>query len=329
MSVAAETERRCEIKDVESVELPKFLRNNSTNVLLSWRTEDCHSDQVVKISVLHLEYLACQEYKKDFNIKELLAEGSSVIIEDLHHYSEYRFDLEIGDVKEQLRMRTSASVPRVRVGLGVIDYDYRDTDTSLSISWRPPPPSDCPLYQSQLGHYHYQVIGLEDWNSQSHKSGTVPFGQTKLSLNNLLPFSHYNFFVYVTNSQGEYHHDFFRKFEKRTKVGRPNPPVNLSMTESGDGMRLFWRTPFPPTGQLGSFEIAQSSLENSDIEMKIVRVEDTVSIRGTFSINMNSLKPSRKYSIKIRSFNKNYQEASDWSDEIEYEIQENGSRSVF
>ena len=325
-SISVWAEKYCKIKDVESIELPQFLRRNSTNILLSWRTEECDGDEVMKISVIHMEYLACHGNRKDYEIQEILGDGGSVMLEELHHFSEYRIELcPVSSCEEQhthgLAVRTSQSVPRVRAGHSPVDY--RDTDTSLTFNWRPPLSSQCDLYQSELGHYHYEIIGVDDWNDKFHQTGTAPFDQTKITLTNLQPFSQYKFFVYVTNSDGDYHQDYFLRFEKRTKAGRPQPPEEVSVTEDG---LVSWRASQPPTGDLQRFEISARNLQDSEIKMKSLWVGQSVHTTGKYSTLLR-LEKNVKYFIKVRSFNKNYGLGSDWSNGLEFQMKaENSSR---
>ena len=323
----------CEVTQLQTLELPKFHHNNSTNVLLSWKEEDCTSNEVIKITAVHLRYLGCQ-YKKDWEKKEILTDGGSgsAMIENLHHYSQYRLEvcpesrcpLSLAEVV----VTTKATVPRVRVVESLTDlYDHRDNETSLTFNWRPPPSSQCQLYQSELGDYHYEMVGAEQWN-EDYQAGTVPAHQTKVTLYNLKPFSRYNLFVFVTNSEGKYHQDFFVKLEKRTKVGLPRAPVNLSISETDGELTMYWRTPYPPSGELKQFEILIRNNEELEIIRKTLRVEETEHSKDTFYIKLGGLEENIKYVFKIRSYNKDYDQSSDWSNELEFEIKST-KRSVF
>ena len=315
--------KHCEVKSLQTLELPEFHHKNSTNVLLNWKTEECASDEVIKITAVHLGYLGCQ-YKKDFEKKEILTDGDSAIIENLHHYSEYRLEV-CPDSRCPLSLAedvvtTKQSVPRVRVVEGLAGlYDHRDNETSLTFNWKPPPSSQCQLYQSELGGYHYEMVGAEQWN-EFYQAGSVPRHQTKITLNKLRPFSRYKFFVYVTNSEGQYHQDFFVKFEKRTKVGQPSPPMNLSISETDGELTMFWRSPYPPSGELRQFEISRRNNKELEITRNTLKVEETEHSKDTFYTKLGSVEENIKYFFKIRSYHKDFDQSSDWSKELEFHI---------
>ena len=79
--------KHCQVTQIQTLELPKFHLKNSTNVLLSWKKEDCGRSEDIKISAIHLRYLGCQRNKRDFEKTEVLSDGGSgsAIIENLHH----------------------------------------------------------------------------------------------------------------------------------------------------------------------------------------------------------------------------------------------------
>ena len=320
--------KHCRVTELQSLELPRFHHNNSTNVLVSWSNEDCASDEVIKITAVHLRYLGCQRFKKDFEKKEILTDGgsSSAIIENLHHYSEYR--LEVCPESRcplsltELQVTTKASVPGVRAVESLTGlYDYRDTETSLTFNWRPPASSECQLYHSVLGGYHYELIGVDQWN-EYRQAGSVPLNQTKVKINNLNPFSRYNLFVYVTNSDGKYHQDFFLKLEKKTRVGQPSPPLNLSISETDGELTLFWRTPQHPSGELRQFEISRRNNKELQINRNTLRLEETEHSKDIYFAKLGRVEENIKYFFKIRSYNKDYDQSSDWSIELEFQILE-------
>ena len=315
--------KHCQVTQLQTLELPKFHHRNSTNVLVSWSNQDCN--EVIKITAVHLRYLGCQRNKKDFEKKEILTDGGSdsVIIENLHHYSEYRMEVcpesRCSLSLTEVVVTTKPSVPLVRVAETLSDlYDYKDNQTSLTFNWRPPPSSQCQLYQSVLGDYHYELLGVEDWN-EYYLAGSVPFNQTKVTLNNLQPFSRYNLFVYVTNLEGKYHQDFFVKLEKRTKAGQPSPPVNLSISETDGELTLFWRSPHPPSGELRQFEISRRNSKELQITRNTLRLEETQHSKDIFYAKLGSVEENIKYFFKIRSYNKDYDQSSDWSKEIQFQ----------
>ena len=119
-------EESCELENVEILELPHFQNNNFTNVHVSW---EANCEKSVRIKVNHLNYIACNSMKRDYKTKEVtIEEGNSVIVENLHHYSNYELSIcLIPDCAKEtnLKFTTKESVPRVKVRESLFDFDHK------------------------------------------------------------------------------------------------------------------------------------------------------------------------------------------------------------
>jgi len=140
-------------------------------------------------------------------------------MENLYHFSKYQLELCFLPNCEQTwsqKISTKMSVPRVRVKSSSLTYDHDDTERQLTFNWRPPLQSQCDLFQSIPQYYHYNLIKT-DLSSNLHLSGELPLNTTKINFENLDPGSCYAFFVFLSNSEKDYHNDFYLKIEKCTK----------------------------------------------------------------------------------------------------------------
>ena len=116
------------LHNIEVAELPGFLHSNTTSVRASWDNE-CQEDKVVKLIVRHMQYLSCEEGRRDYNDKEVVVTGNLVIIEHLHPYSAYNISLDTGGDVDSVTIDTRAGVPQLVARKSKIDYSIKDTDT--------------------------------------------------------------------------------------------------------------------------------------------------------------------------------------------------------
>ena len=233
----------CRFENLAVLELPHFQNRNSTNVLISWKKqeEQC-KDLGVKLSFKHKKFKACFHNKRDLKTpaRNITIAVDSIIQENLHHYSSY--ELSVCSLKDcsnrtKINFETKESVPRVLAQKSSLNYDYKDTETSLTFSWRPPHQSQCDHFGSRLQYYHFKLVNLDREDDQYshngdvpenpteiaqlsieelHNAGLIPANQTQLTLEHLHPNSCYALFVFLTNSMGVFHPDFYIKIEKCT-----------------------------------------------------------------------------------------------------------------
>lgn len=205
----------CQLSGLEIKERPHFLSRNFTNILVSWRSNGCEESSIVRISVKHLKYLGCKDLRRDSDVIEKQVEDSGlVIVEDLHHYSNYSIKICVKEDCISQPFSTRESVPRVRVQSSPINYDHQDNESQLSFNWRPPLSSQCDKLQSESQFYHYKLL---DHNGEMVRSGHLT--NTHETFRDLLPGTCFTLFIYVTNSKGEYHEDYYRKEDKCTQTG--------------------------------------------------------------------------------------------------------------
>ena len=271
----------CELKNVEILELPHFQNNNFTNIHVSW---EISCKNAVQIKVNHLNFMACNSMKRDYKTKELkVEEGNSVIVENLHHYSNYKLSICIlPDCSTEINQNftTKESVPRVKVRESLLDYDHKDTERQLTFNWRPPLQSQCDQYQSDVQYYHFKLVclsNLDRCRTDVPQSGSVPLSRTEVTIKDLVPNTCYAFFVFVTNSEGDYHHDFYVKLEKCTKKGELTTPTNLTVNLEGERHHVFWN-------------LDQENIENS-FTIRWTGDDDTV-VTGYVTVNTSTISQS-------------------------------------
>ena len=252
-SVLGEVHSLCKIKNLDVLELPHFQNRNSTNVFVSWQQQENQcQDLGVKLSLKHQKFKSCPHNKRDFKTFErnITSRADSIILENLHHYSSYELTicplLDCTNIT-RIRFETKESVPRVLAEKSSLNYDYKDTETSLTFNWRPPPQSACDQLGARAQFYHFQLVNLDREDDkyshngivpdnrtkvsnmsleELHNAGLIPANQTQLTLEDLHPNSCYALFVFLTNSIGEFHQDFYLKVKKCT------PPSTSSEEET-------------------------------------------------------------------------------------------------
>ena len=215
----------CSYNTPEVLELPHFQNRNFTNVLVSWEKQEkgCQ-DLGLKLTLRHEKFKACPRYKRDLDISErnITSGTNSIILENLLHFSIYKLticSLSKCQSFKEIMFETKESVPRLSALRSSINYDYKDTETSLTFNWRPPPQSQCDLYGSLLKHYHYKLANLDrkgDRNPDIDNVGLIPMNRSQLTIEDLHPNSCYALFIFLTNSNEEYHQDHYLKVEKCT-----------------------------------------------------------------------------------------------------------------
>ena len=243
LSVLGKVQTLCLIKSLDVLELPHFQNRNSTNVLVSWQKQDnkCQ-DLGVKLSLDHRKFKACSHDKRDMKTsgRNITSGANSIILENLHHFSSYELTicplLDCTNITS-IHFETKESVPRVSAQKSSLDYDYKDTETSLTFNWRPPHQSQCDQTGAEAKFYNFKLVNLDrEDDKYSHNgkvpenqtkiaqmsleelqnAGLIPANQTQLTLEGLHPNSCYALFVFLTNSIGEFHQDFYIKVEKCT-----------------------------------------------------------------------------------------------------------------
>ena len=240
-------------------------RATSTTAQLSWEFKCASADlQLYKVHFSHLRYLSCPDGRKDtsrpsgFGTMEVTEE--SVRLKDLHPHSEYNVEVRAilrpagsGGRPESLQtvFTTEYSLPKVRPAESSVDYTHRWTANRLVFNWSPPlAASLCDDFNADLGFYFYRMRGLSPWNLAYERVDNLTLAETLLTVADLLPYSDYVLFVYVTNTEGEYDEEMYVKLEGRTLAAPPHPPRNLLLLPSSHqgALHLHWKSPYPPTG---------------------------------------------------------------------------------
>ena len=253
----------CGLGGLEVVELPHFRHRRATAVLVSWEPAPPCS-RPVQLTLVHRAFRGCPPgQQRDLgNVNSVVNGSNSVIVEDLHHFSNYTLNIcflpGCAEIKS-LNFSTKESVPRVKVQESPLSYAFRDTPTQLTFSWRPALRSQCALYQSRLHGYRYQLAGP---GLAPALQASLPLNTTQATLGNLLPASCYALFVFVTNSKDQFHEDYYLKIEKCTKEGKIGHPVDLNVgIQEGMFIQLFWNMKEPTLKKLLQFDLRWSPNE--------------------------------------------------------------------
>merc|ERR1712179_52803 len=313
--------------NIEVAELPGFLHSNTTSVRASWDNE-CQEDKVVKLIVRHMQYLSCEEGRRDYSDKEVVVTGNLVIIEHLHPYSSYNISLDTGGGVDSVTIDTRAGVPQLVARRSKIDYSIKDTDTALYYNWGPPATvSQCDKYQSIPGCYHYTVRGVDRWTSDYTASGQVPYNQTGVHLTDLHPASTYVLFVYIANNAGQFSRDMFLKLTKKTAPGIPPPPSNLKVYRMEDDYHhLSWAQPYPPTGDIAQYNLRwrnndtkKTFLGSKTVLPSNILCEDNIEKNiqtNKVCATLKELDRKTGYFFSVQAINKDVADGSPWSEEV-------------
>jgi len=316
------------LTNIEVVELPGFLHSNTTSVRASWDNE-CQEDKVVKLIVRHMQYLSCEEGRRDYSDREVVVTGNLVIVENLQPFSSYGISLATGGDLDSVAIATRAGVPQLIARKSMIDYSIKDTDTALYFNWGPPATaSQCDKYQSIPGFYYYTVRGLDRWTSDYIASGEVPYNQTGVHLTSLHPASTYVLFVYITNSAGQYSRDKFLKLTKKTAPGPPLSPYDLKVCRmKEDYHHLSWAQPYPPTGVIAQYNVRwrnnhtkKTFLGSKTVLPSNILCEENIEMKNNQTnqvcVTLTELDRKIGYFFSVQAINKGVDEGSPWSIEV-------------
>merc|ERR1719233_1990681 len=110
---------------------------------------------------------------------------------------------------------TEESIPQV-CPTPVTDYS-RDNCSSLTFRWTLPNISQCSLYRSRLGYLFYKLLGEDNTNHhEDMKEDNISIADTEITITGLKADTEYEFYLFVTNTMGEFDEDMFMKKEKKT-----------------------------------------------------------------------------------------------------------------
>ena len=237
---------------------------SSTTVSLSWEYS-CSADDIetYKVDYVHKNYKSCSDGRRDkskpsgFGTVEVLE--PRVVIQNLHPYSEYSFEVRViikgrngRPESKTVLASTDYSIPKVKAQPSSLDYSYRNTDTKLVFNWSPPLQStQCNLYYSELGSFLYQVQGTSEWNRRYFKEDSLEISETLVEIDGLEPYSDYLFLLFISNTENEYDEDVYLRLEGRTLSSEPDPPERLVAEPSDEGTIYFrWRPRNPKKGKV-------------------------------------------------------------------------------
>ena len=251
---------------VRSKCLDEFSVSNysSTTVSLSWEYS-CSADDIetYKVDYVHKNYKSCSDGRRDkskpsgFGTVEVLE--PRVVIQNLHPYSEYSFEVRViikgrngRPESKTVLASTDYSIPKVKAQPSSLDYSYKNTDTKLVFNWSPPLEStQCNLYYSELGSFLYQVQGTSEWNRRYFKEDSLEISETLVEIDGLEPYSDYLFLLFISNTENEYDEDVYLRLEGRTLSSEPDPPERLVAEPSDEGTIYFrWRPRNPKKGKV-------------------------------------------------------------------------------
>ena len=229
-------------KCIKNIKISSF---TDTTISLSW-DYSCDIDKVdiFKVDYKHLKYKACDDDKRDFKrpsgFGNIEVSVNQAVIENLHPYSDYSFEVRV-ITKDRSRRKpetvsitgsTHWSIPIAKAKISSLDYTFKNTAHTLWFNWSPPSPkTECSLYRSQLGSYVYIVRGVSDWNRDYVFEDSVKITESLVNVTGLQPYSHYIFMLYISNEAGEYDEDVYLKLEGRTLPTVPQPPNQLAANQ--------------------------------------------------------------------------------------------------
>ena len=251
---------------VQSICLEDFFVSNysSTTVSLSWEYSCAKNDvETFKVHYVHKNFKSCSDGRWDktkpsgFGTVEVLE--PYVVIQNLHPYSEYSFEVKVivkgrnGRLESKTVLAsTDYSIPKVQAQPSSIDYSYKNTESKLVFNWSPPLEfTQCNLFYSKLGSFLYQVQGTSEWNRRFFKEDSLNISETLVEIDGLEPYSEYLFLLFISNSENEYDEDSYLRLEGRTLPAEPDPPERLKAEPSDEGtIFLRWRPRNPKKGEI-------------------------------------------------------------------------------
>ncbi len=208
----------------------------------------------------------------------------------------------------------SAIAPRVRA-------------TSLFFHWRPPTPSECTKYNTDLDGSYFILKGIDRWNeAEEQRGGTT--GNSKL-FQDLRPFSNYVVVVYARDRRGNYNRDVSLRLTARTKPGPPgnSAPGDIfeqSVDLSDRSIRLVqWMPPYPPTGEIQYYtlrwRLANSSIWMNSVQIDPSKARDLCHLdaqQESLCQSVSSLEQEEDYVFQVAYKNKGVLGQSSWT--LEY-----------
>lgn len=244
------------------------VQTTSTKIIIDW-INTCDEEDIdkYKIHFNHDGYIACTDGRKDVKrpsgFGTVETDKPEVRIENLHPFSNYTVKLTLlkKSISGQRRQRpeqhqifasTEFSIPKAKAQLSTVDYSHRNTDTKLVFNWSPPLKyKECDKFYSHLSEFVYKLQGIDPWNRQQIKEAEVPLTKTYVEIPDLMPYSNYIFFLYITNTANEFDEDVYLKLEGKTLASKPEPP-ELKTVESisEKTVHLEWMPAYPPTGNI-------------------------------------------------------------------------------
>lgn len=223
----------------------------------------------------------------------------------LRPYSVYNFTVlavkraEFGHGGEKtVRGRTEESLPRVELRPGeILDRGEDMIRFRLESDWED---SQCDLLNTIPGKILYELRGLDPWNLDQVIEGEVGLKSKDITVTGLQPFSQYGVKLYVT--------DTFDKFDSRdeeefspvkTSAGEPRPPDDLALI-GGDS--LVWSDPYPPTGEISSYQLSWREEDGTWTESDKFSVSKTQLQSGKRTVRLQDLNIPQQISLRLRTF---------------------------
>jgi len=190
---------------------------SSTKATISWMSECSRNSFIVMWS--HLKFVSCdeQEMLRASNNRTVIGRTRTELGQ-LLPYSVYNISVSsTGDQGHGVSVMTvtEESIPQV-CPTPVTDFS-RDNCSSLTFRWTLPNISQCSLYRSRLGYLFYKLLGEDNTNNhEDMKEDNISIADTEITITGLKADTEYEFYLFFTNTMGEFDEDMFMKIEKKT-----------------------------------------------------------------------------------------------------------------
>ena len=334
LSLSPVAGQTCQIQNIE-------ISAGNTSATISWDlSEVCERLEIFRYEVQweHVKYEACdkKEVRDKSNIGSVEVPFPSRIAkteENLHPYSTYRVFIKVttktyDKINATDSFTTTAGVP---VKNEKIEATVERFEQALRFHWTDP--DQCQYLNGRLEKYIVELQGLDPWIDQSVN---LQYNDTLLGdfyAENLQPFTSYLLRVYTRNTAGLVSREpldikvnteeiaivmitFYS--QAKTLDTRPLPPEPERMTVkviSSRSVLLSWLPPYPPTGELDRFQVANivSGERKSSVNVSLAHKCPSSPAEEKFCYLFDNLSPDTDYGFQVRVWNRGQSQPSDWS----------------
>lgn len=170
------------------------------------------------------------------------------------------------------------------------------TRSSLTVLWWVPNLQNT----DQLRYkYSYSTHGHKSWTNTSNEwAGNKNLEYT---FTNLRPATEYDVRVFVRNEDKEFAHAPVAI--GRTKDGVPSPPVDVRAQQYGRDMRVYWRWPATPNGDIRVFVISVFHAGNLRKEMEMLVSAEDRENRAMVTFTVHGLEEGSEYEVEVVAVN--------------------------